>query len=339
MFQDQDPFAAPRASRRALLAAAPVLALLAAAPAVRAQDATPAAAREWSFTDDRGITVTLPQPPAKIVAQISAAAALWDYGVRSVAVFGPQRLADGSPDPEAGRVDLDAVTSLGEAWDEFDVEAMAALEPDLLVAPIFVEDELWAVPADSVEVIEAIVPTIGIRSQRLPMDDLIARFEELAAALGGDLDSEENAAARAEFDAAVADLEDAVAGNPGLRVMFASSTPELFYVGNPGLMADALFYRELGMEIVDPDAGENFWKELSWEQAGIFPADLIMLDARTGNPTPEDLAAIPTWSSLPAVEGGQVAAWYPEPTRSWRGFAPILRDLAATIRDAKPGIA
>lgn len=336
MFQDR--FATCRASRRALLAAAPALALL-AAPASRARQATPAAGGAWSFTDDRGSTVTLPQPPERIVAQISAAAALWDNGVRSVAVFGPQRLPDGSPGPEAGRVDLDAVTSLGEVWDEFDVEAMAALEPDLLVAPIFVGDELWAVPAESVDIIEAIVPSIGIRSQQIPMDDLIVRFEELAAALGADLASEENAAARAEFDAAAADVRDAIAGNPGLRVMFASSTPELFYVGNPDLMADAMYFRDLGMEIVDPDAGENFWKELSWEQAGQYPADLILLDARTGNPTPEDLAAIPTWSSLPAVEAGQVAPWYPEPTRSWRGFAPILRDIATAIREAAAGIA
>src|SRR4051812_42919727 len=42
----------------------------------------------WVFTDDRGITVTLPGMPKRIIADVNVAAALWDFGVRPVGLFG-----------------------------------------------------------------------------------------------------------------------------------------------------------------------------------------------------------------------------------------------------------
>src|SRR5690348_13132494 len=54
----------------------------------RAQDATPAADGPWSFTDDKGVTVELPARPLRIIADVNAAAPLWDFGIRPVAVFG-----------------------------------------------------------------------------------------------------------------------------------------------------------------------------------------------------------------------------------------------------------
>ena len=43
----------------------------------------------WSFTDDRGVTLTSPAVPSRIVAQTSAAAALYDFGVQVVGIYGP----------------------------------------------------------------------------------------------------------------------------------------------------------------------------------------------------------------------------------------------------------
>ena len=39
----------------------------------------------WSYRDDRGVTVTAERRPVRIVAQVSAAGALQDFGVRAVA--------------------------------------------------------------------------------------------------------------------------------------------------------------------------------------------------------------------------------------------------------------
>ena len=46
-------------------------------------------------------------------------------------------------------------------------------------------------------------------------------------------------------------------------------------------------------------------RALSWENAGKFTADLILLDNRSTALQPKDLAAKPTWAQLPAVKAGQ----------------------------------
>src|SRR3569833_840989 len=80
-------------------------------------DEKPAAASgPWEVTDDRGQKASRDQRPSRVVAYVSSAAALWDYGVRPVGVFGPQKTADGGKEIQAGNNDLNAVTSIGNAW-------------------------------------------------------------------------------------------------------------------------------------------------------------------------------------------------------------------------------
>ena len=118
-------------TRRGLLTGAGALGALALLPARRASSAEDAGS--WEFTDDRGVTVSLAQPPQRVVAFVAAAAALWDFGLRPVGIFGPSRREDGSAgDHQVGNLDLDAVTSVGNTFDEFNIERYAALRPDLL---------------------------------------------------------------------------------------------------------------------------------------------------------------------------------------------------------------
>src|SRR5690606_21754014 len=90
----------------------------------------------WAFTDDRGVRVVADALPTRIVAQTSAAAALWDFGVKVVGIYGPNRHEDGSPDFQAGNLDLDAVEVLGDYGTdslEIDLEKFVELDPDLVV--------------------------------------------------------------------------------------------------------------------------------------------------------------------------------------------------------------
>jgi len=199
-----------------------------------------AAGETWTFTDDRGITVTLPRRPVRIVAQSSAAAALWDLGIQVVGVFGPQRLPDGSSVPEIGRVDLSTVTSVGEQWGEIDLEKLAALRPDIILTTMYLPPELWYVPAELEPKVQAIAPIVAIDVGQKPIVEPIRRFEALAEALGADLSTPAHAAARQRFENASADLKAAIAEKPGLEAMFAAGSLETFWVSNPPSFADLL---------------------------------------------------------------------------------------------------
>ncbi|MFD2353695.1 hypothetical protein ACFSTC_37215 [Nonomuraea ferruginea] len=156
----------PVMARRGFLAAAAGLAAavtLAACGGAGGTAAAPEAssapaAQPWTFTDDRGKKVDLDKTPSKVVAQVGAAAALWDFGVRPVGVFGPHKLQDGSKDPQVGNVDITKVTGLGNVWDEFNVEQYIALQPDLLVSSMYENGTLWYVPEKSKDTIEQVAP-------------------------------------------------------------------------------------------------------------------------------------------------------------------------------------
>jgi len=291
------------------------------------------------FTDARGITVELPERPVRIVAQVSAAAALWDFGIRPVGVFGPQRNADGSNGPQVGEVDLSTVANLGEKWGEFDLEAFAELEPDILISTAYGgADPLWYVPAEAQPVIDGLCPSVGIEVQGVPVVDIIQRFEDLATQLGADLEAPEVVQAKVDFATAEAALVSAIAEKPGITVMAVSANAEMVYVVNPALAHDLLWFRDLGMDVfVPPIPADQWWEELSWEQVGAHDAevDLILLDQRTQALTEEQMAEQELWPRLQAVAAGQIGPWYAETTYSWKGFTPAINDTVEALLAAE----
>ncbi|SFD67917.1 ABC transporter substrate-binding protein [Streptomyces aidingensis] len=295
----------------------------------------------WSFTDDRGTTVELDRTPEKIVAFTGTAAALYDYGVECVGVFGPTVTADGEPDVQAGELNVDKLTVLGNAWGEFNVEKYAGLAPELLVTNMFVENGLWYVPDESAETIAGLAPTVGIAvaPAALPSTTLLSAIErtaELAGALGADLTARQNTEARTRFEAAAESLRQAARDSGGLTVLACSGDPDLFYASDPSASADLAYFKELGVQIVTPDNVEGgFFESLSWENADKYRTDLVMLDNRSSALQPADLADKPTWTRLPAVEAGQVIEWTTEPRYSYAGCAPLLEALAEALRTAK----
>src|SRR5688572_19474912 len=67
---------------------------------------------EWSFTDDRGVTVTLPQAPQNIAGHARVAGALYDYGISIPIVLGTLEKEDGTPTSDLGEYPVDSV----ETW-------------------------------------------------------------------------------------------------------------------------------------------------------------------------------------------------------------------------------
>ncbi|MBC9715249.1 ABC transporter substrate-binding protein [Streptomyces sp. TRM66268-LWL] len=336
------PAARPSISRRGLLATGAALGLgtLLAACGDSKDAKSPEKKAGWSFKDDRGKTVRTDGTPKNVVAYIGAASALYDFGVECVGVFGPTKLENGKPDVQAGRIDVDKVEIIGNVWGEFSVEKYAALEPGLLVSTMNVSPTLWYVPEESAEKIAAVAPSVGILTGMTSLTGVIDRFGELAASLGADLKAKKVTDAKARFEAASESVRQAAktAKAKKLKVMAVSATKDQLYVGTPEDFTDLRHYRELGVDFVTPEkiGQAGFFEELSWENAGKYEADLILVDKRTGNLQPEDLMkSMPTWSKLPAAKAGQTVAWFNEPQFSHAGIAPLLESLATALQDAK----
>ncbi|MGK4584782.1 ABC transporter substrate-binding protein [Kitasatospora sp. HPMI-4] len=332
-------------SRRGLLAAggaAAVGALLTACGGKGSSspaDSAEAKGGPWSFTDDRKKEVTAKSTPTRIVAFTGTAAALVDFGIdrQIVGVFGETRLADGKPDPQAGDLDVDKVAILGNVWGEFSIEKYASLRPELLVTHMYNPDALWYVPDESKDKILQLAPSVAVTTARVPMTEPIKRYAELAASLGADLNARKVTDAKARFEAAAERVRKAAKANGGIKVLAASGSSDVLYASNPKVSTDLMYFAELGVELVVPDRLDEggYFESLSWENAGKYPADLILLDNRNTALQPADLAAKPAWSQLPAVRAGQITPWNSVPRFSYAGAAPLLESLAKAVESAR----
>ena len=93
------------------------------------------------------------------------------------------------------------------------------------------------------------------------------------------------------------------------------------------------------MTIVEPETHETaggYWETLSWEQAGKYPMDLVIIDARTG--TVEEVLPLlpPTAASLPAIAADQIATWKTTHALGFANVAENLDALAAAVEAAEP---
>ncbi|MFE2148319.1 ABC transporter substrate-binding protein [Streptomyces sp. NPDC059456] len=333
-------------SRRGLIAAGGALGLVAALTACGGSDAKDgagdkdkgsAASGPWTFKDDLGKDISLKAKPKNIVAFTGTAAALYDYGIQVKGVFGPTKTADGKADVQAGSMDVSKVEILGNVYDEFNVEKYAALQPELLVTNTW-DGTYWYVPEASKDKILKLAPAaaVGVGGD-VSMDKALERTADLAKSLGADLNTKQSADAKARFDAAAAKVREATKANPGIKVLVGSGSADLFYASTPDTSADLKYFKSLGVEFITPDKLDTggFFESLSWENAGKYKADLVLLDNRTGTLQPEELKAKPTWAEMPAVKAGQVAPRVTEPIYSYDKCAKILEDLAKAIQGAK----
>jgi len=293
----------------------------------------------WTFTDDAGETITLDEAPETIVAETTMAGGLWELGVTTAGTYGPRTGSEGVNEPSIGLADPDDLgESLGEEFGQINLEQLAALQPDVIVAPYWGDGTYWGIDDTMKKQILEIAPLIGIDVSSKPTDQVLSRVADLAEALGADLEAERATEVMAEFDAASDRLAEATAANPGVRVQALSGSDSILYVAVPSGYSDLKYFQELGVELVEPDTDEEFWEELSWEDADKYPADMIIADARSGS-VEEITAALPSNAQLlPAVQAGQLHLWMVPYANAYGYFAKILDDLAAQITAARSGL-
>jgi iron complex transport system substrate-binding protein len=299
-----------------------------------------AASGPWEFTDDRGQKANRDQRPARVVAYASSAAALWDYGVRPIGVFGPQKTASGGKEIQAGNIDLGAVTSIGNAWDDFSMEKFAALKPDLVVTGLTgtKPTDMWVLTDDLGPKVQQIAPIVALSEYKVALPKVIERYSQLAVALGGDANSDVMKKAKTDFDKASEDLRAAAKEKAGLKVLVLYGDKDGLYIAKPEYFADLAYYRELGLDIVSGGGTEDYWEQLSWEQAAKYPADLILTDTRSYALPRAQMTQFPTWNQLPAVKAGQLGDWSAEPRFNHLLATPVIEKLTALVKGARTDI-
>ena len=216
------------------------------------------------------------------------------------------------------------------------IEQLAGLRPDVIIADSWGAGDYFGLEDEQLTQVEQIAPVIGIRVDGRPVEEPLARFAELAESIAGD----DAVAAREEGEQTLAEarqkLVDAVEANPGIQVLGASGSANEMYVAVPAAYPDLEFFREAGVELVDPDTGEEFWETLSWEEVNRYHADLILADARFGG---RDwmLSMVPAnVQRVPAFEAGQVAPWQLSFAFGYRNFSTLVDAMTESLSSAKP---
>lgn len=326
-------------SRRIVLQAASLAgAALVALQGASAQEATPEAGAAWTFTDDTGKTVSLNAMPQRIAADVTAAATLWDFGVRPVAVAGgPWNLGS---EAGWGRLPRDTpVLSSNPESGAPDLEKLIAVDPDLFVTLTWGDPDApyaWSFPeTETYDLVNDRAPVVAISASGNSGQN-VERFAELAALLGASPDAPEVAAARAAYEQAVAQFATAASEKADVRVMFIYAEADGAVVANPEDWAELTFYQSLGLNIINPDIPDgSYWEELSAELVGTYPADLLLQSTRAGLLTHEQFATHPTFGTLPAVKAGQIGDWDTDVIQSYQGLTEALQKLTATLREAR----
>lgn len=297
---------------------------------------TPVASGEWSFTDDKGVTVTLPSRPERLVIDVNAAAPLWDFGIRPVAVFGWNATESGDFGDAGGNIDADTVEIVGNTAEPIQPEAVVAVDPDLIITMTFSPDdpeEYWSIDPALLPQVEPIAPVIAMSGTGSARENT-ERFAELAEALGADLSTPELADSQERYETAITDFSTLASETSDLSVLFIYVDAETVYVANPSYWADLAFYQELGLNIVVPDNPDTYWEQLSLEQALKYPSDIFMQSTRPGTLTREELVDHPTFGAHPAVQAGQIGAWNQDFILSYQGMADALEAMMPVISEA-----
>ncbi|SDG70142.1 ABC transporter substrate-binding protein [Pelagibacterium luteolum] len=295
--------------------------------------ASVAIAQEWSFTDAAGNTVTLDNPPERIVAFSSSAAGLMQFGIEPVGVFTDESASDKS----LAEFELDGIEVIRTAWNQLQPESLLALDPDLIVTEWWPRTDGYS-GGDQMGPegqFASVAPIIGIE-QGGSVLEIIERYGALAEALGADLNAPEIVADREAFETARAAFAEAAAANPGLKVMAAYASEDSLMVAAPSGSAELQDFTNWGLDVVVPDAPEGeYWSVLSWENADIYRTDVLLLDDRSGDDMRATVDAQPLAARMPSVAAGQVGDWPAWWIRTYGSYTAELEELTALIESAE----
>lgn len=311
---------------------------LATGKATAQTDATPTG--EWSFTDLEGKSVSLPETPTRIAANIVTAAALWDLGIKCVAIF--DYAASAYPDGDHiawGNIDPAQVTNIGDINGSILAEELIVADVDIVFTQSFAlgdPDQTLGISAEMLATIEQIAPVLVVSdfsSTDIQVDQLVT----LAESLGADFTAPDVVALREAYEEKVEELRTVIADQAEIQTLFLAAYPDELYAFGPGGVPDLMFLGSLGMQFAnaESDAAGDFLEALSPEQANLYPADVVFMDSYGALRSMEELTAEPAYAAMPAVKANQIGQWERDFPTSYAGVVHFMQTILVTLREAK----
>ncbi|WP_369371621.1 ABC transporter substrate-binding protein [Promicromonospora sp. Populi] len=302
-----------------LLSAALVLTACGGTPEETPAGDTGATGETRTVQADNG-SVEVPADPQRVVSIGNTTLPFIDMGGEPVGVteVGASELA---LVPEEQNATFEAATILGSSGDQVDMEQLAGLEPDLILAQ-FPESEFESVQ----EQLESIAPTVfwDLDVEWKALADGVAEAGNVADGLS---------AQKAEFEEKISGIQEtygAIIDDTAFVNLdrWDSSDPGTFSIADFGCVEIA--QDDIGMDFPQAAEGEEplGWTSLPFEQlAELSTYDVITypVDAE-GQPTAAFAPVVEsnTWQALPAVSSGDALGLFCPGNNS---YGPVLQYL------------
>ncbi|MDX1377694.1 MAG: cobalamin-binding protein [Anaerolineales bacterium] len=247
------------------------------------------ASGDLTFTDRLGREIQLDGTPQRIVSLApSNTEILFAVGAGSQ-VVGRDEFSDYPPEAES-------IDVIGGSFGEYNVEAIVALEPDLVLATEINTPEL-------IKQLEDLGLTVYYLANPTTLEEMYTNLETVAALSGHDaselVDSLKTRVAA--IDEKIMPLSSRI---PVFYEIDASDPTKPWTYG-PGTFGDLLISRAGGYNI-GGNAENDPYPQLSLEQIVASNPSVIILGDAIWGVTPESVAERAGWETIPAVVSGQI---------------------------------
>ena len=243
----------------------------------------PAEAPATTYTDSLGREITFEETPRRIVSLAPSNTEILFAVGAGAQVVGRDEFSDFPP--EAASID-----SIGGSFGEYNVEAIVALEPDLVLAAEINPPEL-------VQQIEDLGLTVYYLGNPTTLEEMYTNLEIVAGLTGHDVtELVDSLKARvAAVDERIAPLSSAI---PVFYEIDATDPTKPWTYG-PGTFGDLLIERAGGYNV--GSIASDPYPQISIEQVVAANPSMIVLGDSMWGVTPESVKERPGWETIPAV--------------------------------------
>jgi len=265
-----------------------------------------------TVVDQAGREVTIAEKPQRLVSGYYITTSLLIALDLEDALVGIEAKADKRAIYRLSAPELIALPSVGSAK-EFDLEGCAALEPDLVILPLKLQNA-----ATSLEKLGIDVLLVNPENQAL-----LTQMTHLIAAA---TDTEDRAQALLGFTAEQeARLTETLADAAPPPVYLAGNSDMLSTAGNAMYQSDMI--RLAGGANVAAEITDTYWAQISYEQLLAWDPEYIIL-ASDASYTPEEVLADPNLAGCTAVVEGNI---YQIPSRAEAWDSPVPSGILGAV--------